>query len=70
MVLGGKEVYWADDYVEKTGSFMQLWTIIDGDIYLERGPHYFDHKGNQLFIFHMADELALFKQFNKLPYKI
>jgi hypothetical protein len=40
MILGAKEVYHADDYFSKTDSLLQLWTVIDGDIYLERGPDY------------------------------
>jgi hypothetical protein len=34
MILGGKKIYFAADYYEKTGNQMELWTVIENKVYV------------------------------------
>ena len=40
MILGAKDIYFHKDFTDKMHmARMQLWTIVDGKVYLEQGPH-------------------------------
>jgi len=67
MILGGKKIYFAPDYIEKTGNQMQLWIVIGKDVYVELSPDWDENKLNKDPLDWWGEHIRIIMSYNKMP---
>ena len=73
MVLGGKKIYHADDWEIRTknkhnnGIQMQLWTVINKEIFVEISPDWDEFKLNKDLFDWWAEHINLVIKHGKMP---
>jgi hypothetical protein len=71
MIQGARFVFHTPDFtIRMQGAEMALWTVIDGNIYLERDPFYALHPPGREFIKTWYDQISRATQHPRFPKKM